>query len=109
MFMVLLILTGAIFGDAMWTHAINIYVTISGGTVPVGDNNLSIPNEAHDDYLEWRQNGLWFMTWITKMPVATPSDTFFPGDQDYNHYYWGDIGGMGMYSFACDAFKTWEG
>ncbi|MFP4457980.1 MAG: C25 family cysteine peptidase [Candidatus Zixiibacteriota bacterium] len=93
--------------ESFWTHSVMLSIKLQGGGYPTGEDNLSVPNEAHDDMYSWRQEGLFFMVWMSDVATGAVSDTFFPGDADYGFTYVGipdfDAGAL---VFSFDNFKV---
>ncbi|MFP4459673.1 MAG: hypothetical protein ACLFSQ_08820 [Candidatus Zixiibacteriota bacterium] len=91
-----------------WTHALSVRLRYPDG-IPSGESNLP-EKDGNDDrnqnggFCNWKHNGMWFAVWVSKPePNYHVSDTFFPGDVDWGHGYYDE---MGYYVSSLDVFKT---
>jgi hypothetical protein len=78
----------------------------SDGAVPSGISSFW-EDFPYDDPCSWKDKGLFFAIWMVDSE-GVHSDTFYPGDEDWNFSYWEEPEpglGFGYIVTAFDSFK----
>ena len=84
---------------------VSVYITMEdGSSVPTGGSNLYVHGTSTPTDCDFMETGLYFATWFSDVSEGDLTSVMLPGDGSYGHSHWGDIGGMGLYTFNTTNF-----